>query len=69
MRHITLQYNSDAHYAVATNGLGKLLLQVQDEYGSQVRVILNKNEAQDLLNELRHSIVELDKELNKDFIK
>ena len=45
MIHEPLGYSPDAHFGVSENGQGSILFQLQDEKGSQARVILDPNEA------------------------
>jgi hypothetical protein len=56
MRHHYINERDDEHYGVATNGDGGVLLQVGDERGQQVRILLTVDQALFLQKCLANSI-------------
>ena len=48
----------DAHYAVGHNGLGSVLLQVQDHHGAQARIALTTQEAREVIRAIHFAIAE-----------
>jgi hypothetical protein len=60
MIHINVENHGfpDAHYAVGHNGLGSVLLQVQDHHGSQARIALTAQEAREVIQALNFAIAE-----------
>jgi hypothetical protein len=68
MIHIYIGDNSTGeHYAVAKAAIpeGKVLVQIQDQQGDQVRVALTPEQAMDLCRRIRYAISDVEYEKGK----